>query len=320
MTPRANRQQRPVTATERPPLPLFAWYVGFAERHNLTLLGVLFTIMLVALGFASRLALHTDMAELLPDKHPAVVALHRIAGRQKSATNLVMLIHSPSAKADHAFADALAPGCGRWCRRRSARSSGRRTPRSPSSRRSSVGSTPASRTSTTPSRSWIASSPSAASPGSSISRASRRRAQRPPRQDREAAADVQGRALGLLRERHRRRALHRRDALAAAGRAGDGGRARGPPTRVEQTWRETEPGLRPAAVRRPHGRHGAGHLPAERHSRRSDAGDAARLLRSSGSPSTATSAAWASWRSIGAPAVLGLFFPLTLAPLTTKRP
>ena len=106
---RAKQQQRPAATNERPPLKLFTWYVGFAERYNLPLLGVLFAVMVVTLGFASRLELHTDMAELLPDKHPAVVALHRIAGRQKSATNLVMLIHSPSAAADHKFADALAP-------------------------------------------------------------------------------------------------------------------------------------------------------------------------------------------------------------------
>ena len=62
------KQQRPAATSERPPLPLFSWYVAFAERWNLPLLGVLFTIMLVALGFASRLELHTDLAELLPDK------------------------------------------------------------------------------------------------------------------------------------------------------------------------------------------------------------------------------------------------------------
>jgi predicted RND superfamily exporter protein len=103
MTPRPN--QRP----ERPPAKIFASYVAFAERHNLALLAALFMVMVVCLGFASRLELHTDLAEMLPDKHPAVLALRRIAGRQKSATNLVMLIHSPSKEANHKFADALAP-------------------------------------------------------------------------------------------------------------------------------------------------------------------------------------------------------------------
>ena len=96
-------------ATNRPAAPIFLRYVAFAERHNLKLLGALFALMVVALGFASRLELHTDLAELLPDKHPAVVALRRIAGRQKSASNLVMLIHSPSAEANRKFADAIAP-------------------------------------------------------------------------------------------------------------------------------------------------------------------------------------------------------------------
>ncbi|HEY2744662.1 MAG TPA: MMPL family transporter [Polyangia bacterium] len=98
-----------MTPSAQPPMKIFARYVAFAERHNLKLLAALFGVMLIALGFASKLELHTDLAELLPDKHPAVIALRRIAGRQKSATNLVMLIHSPSAEADHKFADALAP-------------------------------------------------------------------------------------------------------------------------------------------------------------------------------------------------------------------
>jgi hypothetical protein len=104
MTPRA-KHQRP----DRPPAKIFARYVAFCERHTGKMLGALIVVMLVALGFAARLELHTDMAELLPDQHPAVLALHRIAGKQKSGTNLVMLIHSPSAAANHKFADALAP-------------------------------------------------------------------------------------------------------------------------------------------------------------------------------------------------------------------
>lgn len=96
-------------APDRPPAKLFAWYVALAERHTGALLAGLFAVMLISLGFAARLELHTDFAEMLPDNHPAVLALRRIAGRQKSATNLVMLIHSPSRAANHKFADALAP-------------------------------------------------------------------------------------------------------------------------------------------------------------------------------------------------------------------
>ena len=131
MTP--NPKHLPVN---RPPAKLFAWYVGVAERNTGKLLALLAAIMFVSLAFASRLELHTDLAELLPPKHPAVLALRRIAGRQKSATNLVMLIHSPSAEANHRFAEALAPALrDAWCRPRSPRSSGSPTPRSPSSAR-----------------------------------------------------------------------------------------------------------------------------------------------------------------------------------------
>jgi len=108
MTPRA-KHTRPAPTVERPPAKLFAAYVAFCERHTGKILALLIAVMLVSLGFAARLELHTDMAELLPDQHPAVLALRRIAGKQKSGTNLVMLIHSPSAAANHKFADALAP-------------------------------------------------------------------------------------------------------------------------------------------------------------------------------------------------------------------
>jgi predicted RND superfamily exporter protein len=88
---------------------LFARYVAFAERHTALLVSAFFVLAAVALSFAIKLELHTDMAELLPDQHPAILALRRIAGRQKSATNLVMLIHSPSEEANRKFAEAIRP-------------------------------------------------------------------------------------------------------------------------------------------------------------------------------------------------------------------
>jgi uncharacterized protein len=91
------------------PARIFRDYIAFAHRHTNGLLATLLVVMFVAFGFAARLELHTDMAELLPDQHPAVLALRRLAGRQKSASNLVMLIHSPSAEANHQFAEALRP-------------------------------------------------------------------------------------------------------------------------------------------------------------------------------------------------------------------
>ena len=88
---------------------LFGWYVELAERHTGKLLLALFLVAAGALYMSLKLELHTDMAELLPDQHPAVLALRRIGGRQKSATNLVLIIHSPSAAANEKFAEAMRP-------------------------------------------------------------------------------------------------------------------------------------------------------------------------------------------------------------------
>lgn len=102
-----NAPSRRARAVE--PARIFRAYVAFAQRHTTALLGVLLAVMFVSLAFAWKLELHTDMAELLPDNHPAVLALRRLAGRQKSASNLVMLIHSPSREANVRFAEALRP-------------------------------------------------------------------------------------------------------------------------------------------------------------------------------------------------------------------
>lgn len=108
MSPKQQRHEQRRTP-EVKPARLFTAYVAFAERHTNRLLLVLLGLMFVAIGFATRLELHTDFAELLPDHHPAVLALRRVLPRQQSSSNLVMLIHSPSAEADHRFADALRP-------------------------------------------------------------------------------------------------------------------------------------------------------------------------------------------------------------------
>jgi uncharacterized protein len=88
---------------------LFTAYVALAERRAGLLLLALFGLMLAALALAVRLELHADVSELLPDRHPAVVALRGIAGRQKAASNLVLLIHGPDAAATRRFAEALRP-------------------------------------------------------------------------------------------------------------------------------------------------------------------------------------------------------------------
>lgn len=88
---------------------LLAAYVAFAERHHKRILAAFLVLAAVALACLLGLELHTDLAELLPEGHPAVKALRRIAGRQKSATNLVLIIESPDADANSRFAEALKP-------------------------------------------------------------------------------------------------------------------------------------------------------------------------------------------------------------------
>ena len=111
------------------------------------------------------------MAELLPDQHPAVLALRRIAGRQKSADQLVMLIHSSSKEANHRFADALKPELQAMVPKTFTEMNGTPTPRSPSTRGAGNGCTRRSSSSRTPRRCSIASWRGAGSRASSISRA-----------------------------------------------------------------------------------------------------------------------------------------------------
>ena len=71
---------------------LLARYSRVASRHSGKTLLVFFAFLVLAAMPVRSLQLVTDMAELLPTEHPSVKALRRIAGRQKSATNMVMII------------------------------------------------------------------------------------------------------------------------------------------------------------------------------------------------------------------------------------
>jgi predicted RND superfamily exporter protein len=87
---------------------LASWLTFCSKRTWLPLL-LLFGLWIAAIIPTLRLELHTDMAELLPDEHPAVVALRRLAGRQKSSTNLALLFESPDPAANLRFAAATKP-------------------------------------------------------------------------------------------------------------------------------------------------------------------------------------------------------------------
>lgn len=79
-----------------------------ALAANAGALCVGFVVLAIGLGIAARtLVLRTDVTELLPADHPAVVALQTVSPRQRSASNLVILIEAPDAARAAAFADAL---------------------------------------------------------------------------------------------------------------------------------------------------------------------------------------------------------------------
>src|SRR5690348_5907539 len=88
---------------------LFARYVAFCERRAGVLVLLFAALAVGTLYPVSKLQLHTDMAELLPDNHAAVQALKRIGGKQRSSTNLVVMIKSPDREANRRFAEALRP-------------------------------------------------------------------------------------------------------------------------------------------------------------------------------------------------------------------
>lgn len=90
-------------------MTLLTRYLDFGERHTRWLLTVALLAGLLGALCASRLALHTDMSELLPDSHPAVMALRDLAQKQRSASSLIILVRSPSRDANRRFADALRP-------------------------------------------------------------------------------------------------------------------------------------------------------------------------------------------------------------------
>ena len=84
-------------------------YIRLAERRTGLLLAVFAVLAALLIVPISKLELHTDLAELLPNDHPAVHALRRISGKQISSTNLVVIIESPDATANQRFAEALRP-------------------------------------------------------------------------------------------------------------------------------------------------------------------------------------------------------------------
>ena len=87
----------------------FLKYVAICRRHTALLVGAFLALAIGAAFVASHLELHTAWAELLPDSHPAVVALNKISSKQKSSTSLVLIIESQDREANRRFAEAMRP-------------------------------------------------------------------------------------------------------------------------------------------------------------------------------------------------------------------
>ncbi|HNN92850.1 MAG TPA: MMPL family transporter [Pseudomonadota bacterium] len=85
-----------------------AAYVRFAARRSGLMLFLLFALAVASAVTAYRgLDLRTDFTELLPDNHPSVLALRSISGKQKSSSNLVMIVHSKDRDANNRFVDGI---------------------------------------------------------------------------------------------------------------------------------------------------------------------------------------------------------------------
>lgn len=84
-------------------------YVQLSQRHPWGLLFALFLVGLLCIFPVSELSLRTDFTELLPETHPAAVAIREVMPRQLSSTNLVLIIKSPDRTANRLFAETLRP-------------------------------------------------------------------------------------------------------------------------------------------------------------------------------------------------------------------
>ncbi len=84
-------------------------YLRYAAAHPWRCVLAFVLVAAVSLRLAARLELHTDMAELLPANHPAVVALHRLSDHQRLGQSLIVLVESRDRAANLRFVEALRP-------------------------------------------------------------------------------------------------------------------------------------------------------------------------------------------------------------------
>lgn len=88
---------------------LLCRYVALASRRARLLTALCLGVALLSALPLSRLGLRTDMAALLPDQHPAVLALRRIEGRLRSMLYMFVALRGPSAEQNRRCLQALQP-------------------------------------------------------------------------------------------------------------------------------------------------------------------------------------------------------------------
>lgn len=88
---------------------MFGRYIRLADRRAGLILLLAMVLGALCIRPVTKLELRTDLAELLPETHESVLAMRRIAGRQKSATNLIIVLQSPDKQSNYRLAESLRP-------------------------------------------------------------------------------------------------------------------------------------------------------------------------------------------------------------------
>lgn len=90
-------------------LRLFKPLLRFNINHPYLLLTICAVLAVVSGYFALQLRIDTDIANLLPEDHPNVLALEELKEKVGGETQMQVAIKSPSFEANKAFAEALIP-------------------------------------------------------------------------------------------------------------------------------------------------------------------------------------------------------------------
>lgn len=83
--------------------------LNFNIRHPFLLLGICTILTVIAATYALQLRIDTDIANLLPENHPNVLALEELKENVGGETEMQVVIQSPSFEANKRFAEDLIP-------------------------------------------------------------------------------------------------------------------------------------------------------------------------------------------------------------------